>query len=161
MARRVSALYRSRALAEEAAARLAQVVPSGERPAVSEHGLDDGAQPGMFDRLATMLVPDGSQAKAGYVVSLEVQPEQIDAAALALEDGAERVEVSAPARFSGNVVELSETAEELVVEKRAVLREEIILRVQATEQVHDIHETVRRTEVDIERFGPAEDRSSI
>jgi hypothetical protein len=155
MARRVSALYASRARAEEAAARLTAVVPDGEPAVISEQEPARAEQPGAFDRLATMLVPDGAIQPSGYLVSKDVAPDLIEAAAIALEPDAERVEIAAPPRLSEQAIELSETAEELVVEKRAVVREEIVMRVQVKERVEDVIETVRRTEVDVERFGPA------
>ena len=156
MARRVSAFYSSRALAEEAAARLTASASGGAQVSISEQGLPDGAEPGMFDRLAQMIAPEGAARERGYVVAAEVPPDRIDAAAIALEAGAERVEIAPPLQLSEHVVELSETAEELVVEKEAVVREEIVMQVQARERVEEIHETLRRTEVDIERFGPDE-----
>jgi uncharacterized protein (TIGR02271 family) len=110
----------------------------------------------MFDRLATMLAPEGAAREEGFVVSTEVAPDRIDAAAVALEAGAERVEIAPPPQLAEQVVEISESAEELIVEKRAVVHEEIVMRVQAREHVHDIHDTVRRTQVEVERFGPDE-----
>ncbi len=156
MARRLSAFYRSRPLAEEAAARLIAAGLGGAQVSISEQGAASGAQPGMFDRLASMLAPEGAAQEKGFVVSTEVPAEQIDAAALALETGAERVEIAPPPQLAEQVVELSETSEELVVEKQAVVREEIVMRVQARDHIQHIHDTVRRTEVEIERFGPGE-----
>lgn len=153
MARCVSALYRSRALADEAAARLAAALPTGGMPSVTEQGGAEAAEPGMFDRLATMLVPEGAR-ESGFMVAMDVAADWIDAAALALEAGAERVEIAAPPRLADQVIELSESAEELVVEKQPVVREEIVMRVQASTRVEHVRDTVRRTEVDVERFGP-------
>jgi hypothetical protein len=151
--RRVSGLYRSRAQAGEAAARL---VAAGFAPAeieIAEEAPPPGAEPGVFDRLARLI---GSEkgAETGSVVSLDVPTGRVDVAAIALEAGADRVEISPPPRLAEQVVELSETAEELVIEKQPVLVEEIVMRVQARERVEDVHETVRRTEVEVERFGP-------
>ncbi|HEX8442539.1 MAG TPA: DUF2382 domain-containing protein [Allosphingosinicella sp.] len=155
MARRVSAFYRSRALADEAAARLAASGVDAAAISVSEQRDGAEAQAGMFDRLAKMIAPEGAAQDTGYVVSTQVAPERIDSAAMALEVGAERVEIAPPQRLAEHVVELSETAEELVIEKHAVLREEIVMRVQAKEHVQHIHDTLRRTEVEVERFGPS------
>jgi stress response protein YsnF len=78
------------------------------------------------------------------VVGVQVAPEQVDTVARALEAGAERIEMSTPPRFGEDVVvELSETAEQLIVEKETVLREEIVMRVQAKERVEEIYDTVR------------------
>jgi stress response protein YsnF len=111
----------------------------------------------MFDRLAKMIAPEVPAGDRGYLVTTQVAPERIDVAARALEAGAERVEIAPPPRLDEHVVELSETVEELVIEKEAVLREEIVMRVQAKEHVQHVHDTVRRTEVEVERFGPGEE----
>jgi stress response protein YsnF len=50
-------------------------------------------------------------------------------------------------------VEVIETAEVPVVEKRARLREEIVVRTERTQQVKTVRETVRRDEVEIEQPG--------
>ena len=150
MARRVSAFYRNRALAEEAATRLTEMGRDELRPTVSRHDPPEIDEPGMFDRLAKMLARDVEARESGYVVDVEVASEQIDTVALALEAGAERVEMSTPPRFGEQVIQLSETAEQLVVEKETVLREEIVMRVQATERVQEVHDTVRRTEVEVD-----------
>jgi hypothetical protein len=152
--RRVSGLYRSRALAEEAAARLAGAGLKAASISIAEQGGEEEAEAGMFDRLARLLVPEAGAQELGFLVGAAVPTEQIDAAAIALENGAERVEIEPPVRIAEQVVELSETAEELIVEKQPVVREEIVMRVQAREHVEHIHDTVRRTEVEVERFGP-------
>ena len=157
MARRVAAFYRNRALADEAAGRLAGAGLDAGSIDVSEESAAAEAQPGMFDRLAKMIAPVGGAGDRGYVVSAQVPPERIDAVAKALEAGAERVEIAPPPRLDEHVVELSETAEELVIEKEAVLREEIVMRVQAKDHVQHVHDMVRRTEVEVKRFGPGEE----
>ena len=50
-------------------------------------------------------------------------------------------------------VEVVETAEVPVVEKRARLREEVVVRTERTQQVETVRETVRRDEVDIRQPG--------
>jgi stress response protein YsnF len=50
--------------------------------------------------------------------------------------------------------EFVETAEELAIEKQLVVREEIVLTSRVHEHVEDVTETVRRTEVEIERTDP-------
>ena len=52
-------------------------------------------------------------------------------------------------------VEVVETAEVPVVEKRTRLREEIVVRTERTQQVETVRETVRRDEVDIQQPGKA------
>jgi len=50
-------------------------------------------------------------------------------------------------------VEVIETAEVPVVEKRARLREEVVVRTERTQQVETVRETVRRDEVEIQQPG--------
>ena len=50
--------------------------------------------------------------------------------------------------------ELTETAEEAVVGKTAHVVEEVIVGKTATERTEHIHETVRRTEVEVEEIQP-------
>jgi stress response protein YsnF len=55
-------------------------------------------------------------------------------------------------------VEVVETAEVPVVEKRTRLREEIVVRTERTQQVETVRETVRRDEVEVQQ--PGKGRSS-
>lgn len=55
-------------------------------------------------------------------------------------------------------IEVTETAEEAVIGKRAVVKEEVVIRKNVDERVENIDDTIRRTEVDIER-APAPPRS--
>ena len=50
-------------------------------------------------------------------------------------------------------VEVVETAEVPVVEKRTRLREEVVVRTERTQRVETVHETVRRDEVEIQQPG--------
>jgi stress response protein YsnF len=60
----------------------------------------------------------------------------------------------APREIGEQTFIFRETAEQLVVEKEIVVREEIVMRRTAEEHVEVVHDTVRRTEVEVERFGP-------
>jgi len=53
--------------------------------------------------------------------------------------------------FREQVVEVSETTEEAVVSKTARVREEVVVRKDVEERVETVHDTVRRTEVEVER----------
>jgi hypothetical protein len=152
--RRVAGFYRGRALAEEAAARLAGAGFARDTIQIAEEAPPAGAEPGVFDRLARLLAPEGQSVERGLVVAVSAPLEQVDAAAIALEAGADRVEIAPPPRIAEHVIELSETAEELIVRTEPVLVEEIVMRVQAREHIEEIQDTVRRTEVEVERFGP-------
>jgi hypothetical protein len=49
-----------------------------------------------------------------------------------------------------------ETAEQLVVEKEAFVREEVVLRKLVENHVEEIEDRVKRTEVEVERISPGE-----
>jgi len=52
--------------------------------------------------------------------------------------------------FRERTVEVSETAEEAVVQKRARVTEEVVIRKDVDERAHTVSDTVRRTEVEID-----------
>lgn len=60
----------------------------------------------------------------------------------------------AEAAFRDKVVEMTETAEELEVEKEARVVEEIALRKEAEEHERTVKDKVRRTEVEVEKIEP-------
>ena len=53
--------------------------------------------------------------------------------------------------FGDRTIELTETAEEAVISKNARVVEEVLVGKQATERVETIHDTVRKTEVEVEQ----------
>jgi uncharacterized protein (TIGR02271 family) len=55
--------------------------------------------------------------------------------------------------FQDREIEMTETAEEAVVAKEARVKEEVVVRKTAEEHVEQIDDTVRRTEVDVDRGG--------
>ncbi|RSZ60778.1 YsnF/AvaK domain-containing protein [Massilia atriviolacea] len=61
------------------------------------------------------------------------------------------------AAFQENTIELRETAEEAVVEKSARMVEEVIVGKEVTQRQEQIKETLRHTEVDVERLAPDDD----
>lgn len=54
------------------------------------------------------------------------------------------------ARFEDRVIEATESAEEAVLDKEARVREEVVIRKDATERTETVSDTVRRTEVAVE-----------
>jgi stress response protein YsnF len=54
------------------------------------------------------------------------------------------------------VIEIGEMREEAVVSKKAVVREELVVRRGVEQRTERIAETLRRTEVDVERLEPEE-----
>ena len=57
------------------------------------------------------------------------------------------------AAFTDQVVEVNETAEEVVVGKTARVKEEVVIRKDVADRVETIHDTVRRDDVEITRDG--------
>ncbi|HEY0626220.1 MAG TPA: YsnF/AvaK domain-containing protein [Allosphingosinicella sp.] len=64
-------------------------------------------------------------------------------------------EVYAGGLLKRRVIELSEMREEPVIEKRAFVREELVVRKTVEERTETVRDTVRRTEVDVEEIRPA------
>lgn len=59
---------------------------------------------------------------------------------------------NADGAFENRTVELTETAEEAVVAKNARVVEEVLIGKTASEHVETVHDTVRKTEVDVEEI---------
>src|SRR5919199_3289766 len=57
-------------------------------------------------------------------------------------------------------IEVTETAERPVVNKEAVVREEVAIRKEAEERTETVQDTVRRTEVKVDKKGSVKDSSS-
>ncbi len=151
MSRSVTAVYDSRAEADAVAARLttlgadpASVTVTGEQP--------DVTQAGVFDHLAKLIMPAPSPMR--FRVSAEVEPDQYDEAGRILEAGAPGGRFAPPREITEQTFIFRETAERLVVEKEVAVREELIMRRTSGERVEMVHDSVRRTEVEVERFGP-------
>lgn len=66
----------------------------------------------------------------------------------------------AKAAFKDRTIEMTETTEELEVAKKARLVEEIALKKQAEEREETVQDTVRRTEVEVEKIEPGRKRQS-
>ena len=58
--------------------------------------------------------------------------------------------------FGDRTIELTETAEEAVISKNARVVEEVLVGKQASEHVETIHDTVRKTEVEVEQVPATE-----
>jgi uncharacterized protein (TIGR02271 family) len=70
---------------------------------------------------------------------------------------ADRPATEADLRARDEVVEVTEMAEEPVVGKSARVVEEVVVRKDATERTETIRDTVRRTDVKVEKLGASED----
>ncbi|MGI4758114.1 MAG: YsnF/AvaK domain-containing protein [Janthinobacterium lividum] len=68
----------------------------------------------------------------------------------------DRVVTDSDVAFGNRTIELTETAEEVVLSKNARVVEEVLVGKTATDHVETVHDTVRRTEVEIEQL-PAHD----
>jgi len=63
-------------------------------------------------------------------------------------------------RMRDQSVEVTEMAEEPVVSKRARVREEVVVGKETTQRTEKVRDTVRRTEVEVERMGEGEGRGN-
>jgi hypothetical protein len=147
MPRSVTAVYNSRAEAEAVRAKLIAIgVEPGDIRTTDEANL---AEPGVFDRLARLIVPEGTSPVR---LTAEIDPDQLEQAARIVEQGG--MTEDAPREIREQTFIFRETAEQLVVEKEIAVREEVVMRRTAEEHVEVVHDTVRKTEVEVERFGP-------
>lgn len=153
MPRRITATYSSRDQAETVRGRLDRIGVDPARITIS----DERAGPnggGIFDKLAELIAPT-AVSQPRWLLSAEVEPDQIDAATWAIEAGERWVEPEG--RLEPRTFIFRETGEKLVIEKEAIVREEVVLARSADVHVEEIHDVVRRTEADVERFGPGSD----
>jgi uncharacterized protein (TIGR02271 family) len=63
-------------------------------------------------------------------------------------------EIAESGLLQERVIEVGEMREEAVVSKQAVVREELVIRRDVEERTERVSETLRRTEVDVERLEP-------
>ncbi len=80
--------------------------------------------------------------------SVQLREEHVNVDRIAVD----RPVTNADLAFQDRTVELTETAEEVVVAKEARVVEEIVLSKDATSHVETVHDTVRHTEVEIEEL---------
>ncbi len=74
----------------------------------------------------------------------------------------EEAELAEAGILQGRTVELAETGEEPVITKVLFVREEVVIRKSTDLHSEEVVETLRRTEVDVERFDePAGNRAAI
>jgi hypothetical protein len=98
--------------------------------------------------------------RGGASVSIEADPplppEPADEPGRRISDE----EVAAGGLLTERVIEFGETREEAVVTKPVHVREELIVRRQVETRTERISDTVRRTEVDVERIEPGPEQAS-
>jgi stress response protein YsnF len=63
-------------------------------------------------------------------------------------------EVAEGGLLQERVIEIGEMREEAVVSKQAVVREELVIRKDVEERTEQVSESLRRTEIDVERIAP-------
>jgi hypothetical protein len=150
MPRSVTAVYTSRVEAEAVRARLTTL---GLDPSDISIAPDRGeaGEPGIFDHLTKLLAPEAPASK--FRVSAEVEDELAEEAGRIVEAGAPGGRFAPPREITEQTFIFRETAERLVVDKEMAVREEIVMRRSADEHVEVIHDSVRKTEVEVERFG--------
>lgn len=148
--REITALYRSRAEADAAARQLALVGldPASVRIEADAAHVGTSSSPGLFDKLAGLLLPDQTPVR----LSADVPAHLMDQAGAALHLGSNAA--FEPGSFEPRSFLFRETAERLLVEKEVVIREELVVTRQGDTRVRRIDDAVRRTEVEVERFDP-------
>jgi len=83
-----------------------------------------------------------------------LKQERLDAGLRAVGRPMSDADVQAAGLLKPRVVELSEMREVPVVTKEAFVREEVVVRKTVEERVETIHDTIRKTEVDVEELRP-------
>jgi uncharacterized protein (TIGR02271 family) len=81
--------------------------------------------------------------------SIELREEHVDVQRRAVDQPISPADATA---FKEQSIEMRETAEEAVVQKSAVVVEEVTISKQVNERQEQIHDTVRHTEVEVERL---------
>lgn len=164
MTRTVSGSYDSRDEAEAAGRRLQAIgIPP---PAIAIKGGSaqaEAIESGLFDRLADFLLAGQSRRPGAWLLHADVPDDRFDAAArlvkgLSASEAVLLVPPSPPV-LREQVHLFAETAEELMVAKELFVREEVIVSKLVENHVRHIDDTVRRTEVEVERLSPEEAES--
>ena len=121
---------------------------ASEAPLQSAAWVEDGAPAG------DVFVGDARLVQGGAKVSISQE-----APAAAEESGDRRpalsnAEIEESGLLRDRVIEIGEMREEAVVSKQAFVREELVVRRNVEERTERIADTLRRTEVDVERLEP-------
>ncbi len=87
--------------------------------------------------------------------NVSLKQERLDAGLRAVGRPMSDADVQAAGLLKPRVVELSEMREVPVVTKEAFVREEVVVRKTVEERIETIHDTIRKTEVDVEELRPA------
>jgi len=82
--------------------------------------------------------------------SIQLRDEEIRVARQPVDKPATQADLAA---FKEGTVELRETDEEAVVSKTARVVEEVVIGKEVSQRTEDIHDTLRKTEVDVEKLG--------
>lgn len=85
--------------------------------------------------------PDGAPDEAGALIGRRAAGRRLS-----------EEEVARAGLLTERVVEIGVMREEALVSKQAFVREELVVRKQVDERVEQVEETLRRTEVEVERF---------
>ena len=98
-------------------------------------------------------IGDSRLVRGGAKVSAFTQePSAADDAAQASGRVLSDSEVAERGLLQDRVIEIGEMREEAVVSKQAVVREELVIRKDVEERTQRVSETLRRTEIDVERI---------
>ena len=160
MSQVVTQSYATKGEADRARRRLEAIGVPVDRIVIEEPGAEEAAGIGVFDRLAHFLAPDRAALPGGYRLRAEVTADQLDAA-IRVAKGLPASEAVVVADAAGQglaerVYEFSETQEEVVVEKEAFVREEVVVAKLIETHTEHVEDVLRRTEVEVERIAPGE-----
>ena len=126
-----------------------------EQPAAAEEEVRVGTQELVRGRSSVNFTEE-EPPRLGEVELMEelVRVENRPATRLVSEE-----EIEQAGLLRDRTIEIVEKREEPVVEKQAFVREEVVIKKAVEQRVEQVHETVRHTEVDVEKTG-AERRAS-
>lgn len=123
----------------------------GSAPVQRAAWIDGGSSDGQARVGESRLVRGG--ARVGSIVE---EAPSAEAAPSARGRILSEEEIAQSGLLQERVIEIGETREEAVVSKHAVVREELVVRKDVEERTERVAETLRRTEVDVERLESAE-----
>ena len=88
--------------------------------------------------------------------SVSLREEHVNVERRPVDQSLSAADLDKNALFQDRTIEVTETAEEAVVAKEARVKEEVVVSKTATEHTEEINDTVRRTNVDIDRDSDVE-----
>ena len=123
---------------------------TGPAPTQSAAWVDADSSPGEVRIGGARLVRGGATVSA-FTQETRASDDPPEASGRVLSDS----EIAEGGLLTERVIEFGEMREEPVISKQAVVREELVVRKDVKKRTERIADTVRRTEVDVERLRPS------